>query len=66
MFEGSNGLTNGVYNESSAIGIPFRLLNAGQETVNVTVCRLNSTSLCDSIIAGLCIYTVLIELLIVN
>ena len=60
MFEDSNGLTNGVYNETSAIGIPFRL-NTGQETINVTVCRLNSTSSCDSIIAGLCIYTVIIE-----
>ena len=63
MFEGSSGLTDRVFNETSAIGIPFRL-NVGQETVNVTVCRLNSTSLCDSIIAGLCIYTVIIELIV--
>ena len=51
MFEDINGITSGVYNESSATNIPLRL-RADQDTVNVTVCRLNTSS-CYSVITGL-------------
>jgi len=55
VFEDRNGLFSRVYNKTSAIGIPFTL-NIGQETINVTVCTLNNTSLCQSVITGLCEY----------
>ena len=50
-FEDRIGITSRVYNETSAVGIPF-VLNSGRSTVNVTVCRLNTSS-CRSVIAGL-------------
>lgn len=55
MFEDRIGITDGVYNETSAIGIPL-MLKSGQETINVTVCRLSNTSSCHSVIAGLCMH----------
>ena len=51
-FEDRIGITNGVYNKTTAVGIPF-MLNSGQRTANVTVCRLNNTSSCNSVVAGL-------------
>ena len=51
MFEDNDGITSGVYNQSSAVDIPFRL-KVDQETINVTVCCLNNTS-CYSVITGL-------------
>ena len=57
MFEDRIGITNGVYDGTSALGIPI-ILNFGQKTVNVTVCRLNSTS-CHSVITGITLYLVL-------
>ena len=50
-FEDRIGITNRVYNETSAVGIPV-LLNFDQATINVTVCRLNNISSCHSVIAG--------------
>ena len=50
MFEINNRMINNVYNRTSAIGILFR---SNQPTINVTVCRLNSTSPCNTVIAGL-------------
>ena len=51
MFEDNEGITSGVYNKSSAVDIPLRL-KVDQDTVNVTVCRLNNPS-CYSVITGL-------------
>ena len=50
-FQDINGISNGIYNKTSAIGIPLTL-SLGQTTVNVTVCHVNDTS-CHSVIAGL-------------
>ena len=51
-FEDRIGITNRVYNETSAVGIPL-LLNFDQATINVTVCRLvDNISSCHSVIAG--------------
>ena len=47
-FEDRIGITNGVYNRTSAVGIPL-LLKFDQRTVNVTVCGLNNTSSCHSV-----------------
>ena len=62
MFEDNDGITSGVYNQSSAVDIPLRLRAENQDTVNVTVCRLNSS--CYSVITGLLlvlnIYTIII------
>ena len=55
IYEDRNGPSSNVYNKTSAISIPFAL-NIGQDTVNVTVCTLNNTSLCQSVITGLCEY----------
>ena len=56
MFE-DRGITNRVYNRTSGINIPLRL-NVGQTTVNVTVCRLNNISSCQSVVAGLCVCSI--------
>ena len=63
VFEDRFGINNGVYNETSALGIPLRL-NFDQTTVNVTVCRLNNTSSCHSVIAGntLCLDSIVINM----
>ena len=50
MFEINNRIINNEYNRTSAIGIQFI---SNQPTINVTVCRLNSTSPCNTVIAGL-------------
>ena len=54
MFKDRNGLTNGVYNKTSAIGIPFTFY-FGMTNINVTVCLLDASS-CYSVIIGLCNY----------
>ena len=52
---GRNGITHGVYNKSSAVDIPLGP-NVQQETVNVTVCRLNNSSSCYSVITGMFVH----------
>ena len=53
MFEDRIGITNGVYDRTSAVGIPL-FLKFDQRTVNVTVCHLNNISSCHSVVAGTC------------
>ena len=60
MFEDGNGITNGVYNESNATDIPLRL-RADQDTVNITVCRLNTSS-CYSAITGLFLIMIVLNI----
>ena len=48
---GQNGVTDGVYNKSSAVDISLGS-NVQQESINVTVCRLNNGSSCYSVITG--------------
>jgi len=55
IFKDRNGPSNRVYNETSAIGIPFAS-SIGQETINVTLCTINNTPMCQSVITGLCEY----------
>ena len=50
MFEANGEITNNLYNKTSAIGLLFI---SNQLTINVTVCRLNSTLPCSTVIAGL-------------
>ena len=57
MFD-RNEITDGVYNKSTAVDIPLRT-NAQQETVNVTVCRLNNASSCYSVITGMFVHVMI-------
>ena len=55
---GRNGITDGVYNKSSAVDILLGS-NIQQETVSVTVCRLNNASLCYSVITGMFVHVMI-------
>ena len=55
---GHNELTNGIYNKSSAVDISLGS-NVQQETINVTVCRLNNGSSCYSVITGMFVHIVI-------
>ena len=55
---GQNGVTDGVYNKSSAVDISLGS-NVQQESINVTVCRLSNTSSCYSVITGMFVHIVI-------
>ena len=55
---GHNGVTDGVYNKSSAVDISLGS-NVQQESINVTVCRLHNASSCYSVITGMFVHVVI-------
>ena len=55
---GQNGITDGVYNKSTAVDIALGP-NVQQETVNITVCRLNNSSSCYSVITDMFVHVMI-------